>query len=86
MVDGAYREWNRSHEEIRNRGAMGNLNRGIEIKTHGVNTRLIAWPGNGFQTQSVHVLTLKPGDASERYTYGMAEEALLCLWVRVKSS
>lgn len=23
---------------------------------------------------------MKPGDASERYTYGMAEEALLCLW------
>ncbi len=55
MVDGAYREWNRSHEEIRSRGAMGNLNRGIEIETHGVSTRLIAWPGNGFQTQSIHV-------------------------------
>ena len=80
MVNEAYREWNRTHDEIRTGGAMGNLNRGIEITTHGVNTRLIAWPGNGFQTQSVHVLTLAPGDASESYRYDMAEEAMLCLW------
>ena len=80
MIDEKYREWNRTHDEIRTHGAMGNLNRGIEITTHGINTRLIAWPGNGFQTESVHVLTLKPGDASDCYTYDMAEEALLCLW------
>ena len=80
MIDEKYREWNRTHDEIRTHGAMGNLNRGIEITAHGINTRLIAWPGNGFQTESVHVLTLKPGDASDCYTYDMAEEALLCLW------
>jgi gentisate 1,2-dioxygenase len=82
VIDEKYREWNRTHEQIRAQGAMGNLNRGIEITTHGINTRLIAWPGNGFQTESVHVLTLKPGDASDNYTYDMAEEALLCLWGR----
>jgi gentisate 1,2-dioxygenase len=59
---------------------MGNLQRRIEITAHGLKTRLIAWPGNGFQTESVHVLTLAPGDASELYTYDMAEEAFLCLW------
>jgi gentisate 1,2-dioxygenase len=59
---------------------VGNLKRGIEITAHGVNTRLIAWPGNGFQTESVHVLTLQPGDASDLYTYDMAEEVFLCLW------
>lgn len=80
VIDEKHREWNRTHEEIRTHGAMGNLNRGIEITTHGINTRLIAWPGNGFQTESVHVLTLKPGEASDCYTYDMAEEALLCLW------
>ena len=75
----AYRERNRTREQIRSGGAIANLNEGIEIATHGVATRLIAWPGNGFQTQSVHVLTLKPGDASEQYTYDMAEEAMVCL-------
>jgi gentisate 1,2-dioxygenase len=79
VIDEKYREWNRTHDQIRQRGAMGNLNRGIEITAHGMKTRLIAWPGNGFQTESVHVLTLKPGDASDHYTYDMAEEALVCL-------
>jgi mannose-6-phosphate isomerase-like protein (cupin superfamily) len=80
MIDDAYREWNRSHDKIRRRGAVGNLNRGIEITTNGVAARLIAWPGNGFQTESVHVVTLRPGDETERYTYDMAEEALFCVW------
>jgi gentisate 1,2-dioxygenase len=80
MIDEKFREWNRGHDQIRSRGAMGNLNRGIEITTRGIDTRLIAWPGNGFQTESVHVLTLQPGDASDLYTFDMAEEALLCLW------
>ena len=69
----------RTLEEIRASGAIGNLQDGPEITTNGVPTRLIAWPGNGFQTESVHVLTLHPGDHSDTYAYGMAEEALLCL-------
>jgi mannose-6-phosphate isomerase-like protein (cupin superfamily) len=77
--DDLMREWNRTHDQIRSAGAVGSLNRGIEIETHGVATRLIAWPGNGFQTQSIHVLTLPPGAASAEYTYDMAEEALLCI-------
>lgn len=72
-------ERNRTREQIRRSGGIANLNHGIEIATHGISTRLIAWPGNGFQTQSVHVLTLKPGDESEMYTYDMAEEAMVCL-------
>lgn len=75
----AYRERNRTRQQIRQGGAIANLNDGIEIEIHGVLTRLIAWPGNGFQTQSVHVLTLAPGVESERYTYDMAEEAMICL-------
>jgi quercetin dioxygenase-like cupin family protein len=69
----------RTLEEIRSAGSVGNLQDGAEITTNGVSTRLIAWPGNGFQTESVHVLTLRPGDESNIYTYGMAEEAMLCL-------
>jgi quercetin dioxygenase-like cupin family protein len=67
-----------THEQIRRHGAIGSLNEGVVIKTHGVHTRLVAWPGNGYQTESVHVLTLKPGESSSSYAYTLAEEVLLC--------
>lgn len=67
----------RHHAEIRARGAIGNLAEGPVIRIHEVSTRLLAWPGNGFQTEAVHVLTLKPGEGTDLYTYGMAEEAML---------
>lgn len=74
-----YRERNRTRAQIKQSGAIGSLNDGIEITTHGVATRLIGWPGNGFEHQSVHVLTHRPGDESERYAYDGAEEAMICL-------
>ena len=74
-----YRAWYRDAAEIRSEGGIGSLNQGIEVEIHGVSTRIIAWPGNGYQTQSIHVLTLKPGQEMELHTYGMAEEAMLCL-------
>jgi gentisate 1,2-dioxygenase len=74
-----YLERNRTREQIRQSGAIGSLNDGIEITTHGIATRIIAWPGNGFEHQSVHVLTHRPGDESERYAYDGAEEAMICL-------
>lgn len=78
--DEIYRARNRTHQEIRCKGAIGNLNDGIEITTtHGIHTRLIAWPGNGFQTECVHVLTHHPGHESEMYCYDMIEESMLCL-------
>lgn len=70
---------NRSHEQVRQSGAIGNLNEGIEIILHDLPTRLIAWPGNGFQTESVHVITVNPGLESPLYTYQISEEALLCV-------
>ena len=79
MTEEGDREQNRTHDQIRSQGAIGNLNEGIEISTHGVSTRLIAWPGNGFQTESVHVLTLKAGDETPIYSYDLSEEAYLCL-------
>jgi len=75
-------KWNarlRAHDQIRSHGAITNLNDGIEITTQGVRTRLIAWPGNGFQTESIHVLTLTPGEESVRYEYDMSDEAMVCL-------
>src|SRR5947207_13277696 len=49
----------RSHDEIRSRGAIGNLNDGSEITTQGVRTRLSAWLVNGFQTEPVEWHTLR---------------------------
>jgi mannose-6-phosphate isomerase-like protein (cupin superfamily) len=79
MTDEQFQARYRTLDEIRSSGAIGNLQDGTEITTNGVQTRLIAWPGNGFQTESVHVLTLHPGEESDVYAYGMAEEAMLCL-------
>ncbi|HEY4279095.1 MAG TPA: cupin domain-containing protein [Conexibacter sp.] len=70
---------NRTHDEIRRHGGLGNLNEGIAVEIHGLSTRLIAWPGNGFQTQSVHVVTHRPGEQSDRFTYPIGEEAAICL-------
>jgi gentisate 1,2-dioxygenase len=65
MIDERYREWNRDHKTIREHGAVGSLSRGIEITVHSMPSRLIAWPGNGYQTESVHVVTLQPGQSSD---------------------
>ena len=72
--------WERycTHTQIQQNGAMTNLGDGIPITAHGIDTRPIAWPGNGFLTESVHVMTVKPGEESERWTYDMAEEAMVC--------
>ena len=79
MADEQFQARFRTREEIRSFGAIGNLQDGAEITTNGLHTRLIAWPGIGFQTEAVHVLTLHPADESDTYAYGMAEEAMLCL-------
>lgn len=73
-----FRERYRTHTQIREGGALGNLAEGIEIETNGIQTRLIAWPGNGFQTLSVHVLTVPKEKTGTLYAYDMAEEALVC--------
>jgi len=78
MADPQHQAKYYTYSQIRAHGAIGNLNEGVVIQTHGVHTRLIAWPGNGFQTESVHVLTLKPGEESASYAYTMAEEVMIC--------
>jgi quercetin dioxygenase-like cupin family protein len=87
-VADAFRARNRSAAEIRSEGAIGNLFDGIETITHGLRTRILAWPGNGYQTESVHLLTVGPGEQGDRYAYDLAEQALLCrhgtvdVWLR----
>ncbi len=86
--DSALRARYRTADQIAAGGAIGNLGEGAQITAHGLATRLIAWPGTGYQTEAVHVLTLEPGDESDRYVYELAEEALLCfkgsgeVWLR----
>ena len=78
----------RSADQIRQHGAIGNLFDGVSIPVHGLDTRLVAWPGTGYQTEAVHVTTVKPGEQSDRYTYDLSEEAILCrhgsveVWLR----
>jgi uncharacterized cupin superfamily protein len=79
MAQEQYQAKYRTLDQIRAGGAIGNLQDGLTIDTHGISTRLIAWPGVGYQTEAVHVLTLHPGDESTNYAYTLAEEAMLCL-------
>lgn len=78
----------RTAQQIRAEGAIGNLFDGPTITAHGLQTRLLGWPGNGFQTESVHVTDVQPGEQSDQYTYDLAEEAILCrhgvveVWLR----
>jgi mannose-6-phosphate isomerase-like protein (cupin superfamily) len=88
MIPDELRARYRTHDEIRAHGAIGNLGDGVEITAHGLSTRLLAWPGTGFQTEAVHVITVEPGQESERFCYDLAEEAMLCrsgkvdVWLR----
>jgi mannose-6-phosphate isomerase-like protein (cupin superfamily) len=79
VINETHRERYRTQDQIRRDGAIGNLNDGTEVTIHAIPTRLIAWPGNGFHTESVHVLTLRPGVESESDRYDMAEVAMVCL-------
>ena len=88
MIPDELRARYRAAKKIRDEGAIGNLFDGVSITAHGLDTRLLAWPGTGYQTESVHVTTVKPGQQSDRYTYDLAEEAILCrygtaeVWLR----
>jgi mannose-6-phosphate isomerase-like protein (cupin superfamily) len=78
----------RDHAVIRASGAVSGLADGAQSTINGLTTRLVAWPGTGFQTEAVHVITVEAGQESERYRYDLAEEALLChsgggeVWLR----
>ena len=68
----------RTAAQIKVSGAIGKLRDGAQITAHGVATRLLAWPGTGFQTEAVHVVTVQPNEQSEHWCYDLAEDALLC--------
>ena len=74
-----YHARNRTREEIRTRGAVFNLNEGLETTIHGIQTRLVVWPGVGPTESALHTLIVRPGDESEMYNLGMSDEAMVCL-------
>ncbi len=78
MTTHEFRARYRTPQQIRSGGAIGSIFDGPEITVHGLATRLLAWPGTGFQTEAVHLTIVDPGQASDRYTYDLAEEAFLC--------
>jgi quercetin dioxygenase-like cupin family protein len=79
LAPAPYRARNRTREQIKQTGAVGNVNDGIEIETHGLRTRLLAWPGNGLERGSIHLLTLAPGDTGAMHQYDQAEQGMICI-------
>lgn len=97
MFNDPARANNRTREEIRHRGAVFNINYGVEIgEDRDCVTRLIGWPGVGTRMVSFHLLTHKPGGGYELHHHPMSEESLICVrgkgeinlgagWVRVEA-
>lgn len=79
MKPSDYRASSRTREEISRRGAVFSLNEGVETVIHGIQTRLVIWPGVGVTESAVHLLTVRPGDESANYAIGMSDEAMVCL-------
>ncbi|MCX8023546.1 MAG: cupin domain-containing protein [Syntrophorhabdaceae bacterium] len=88
---------NRTREEIRTRGAIFNINEGIDIES-GKNciTRLIGWPGVGTRMVAFHLLIHKPGGGFDMHSHPISEESVTCIkgrgevnfgsgWVKVEA-
>lgn len=74
------RAHNRTTEEISRRGAVFNINEGIEIQD-GLNcaTRLVGWPGNGTRMVSFHLLTHHCAGGYQLHKHPMSEESIICI-------
>lgn len=74
------RAHNRTFDEIRTRGAIFNINEGIEVENgQECVTRLVGWPGNGPRMVSFHVLTHKAGGGFQLHSHPISEESLICI-------
>jgi quercetin dioxygenase-like cupin family protein len=72
--------YNRTREEIRTRGAIFNINEGIDIDNgNGCITRLIGWPGIGTRMVCFHLLIHKPGGAFAMHSHPISEESVTCI-------
>lgn len=64
MTDESLHARYRSPAQIRTGGAIGNIFDGPQVVIHGLRTLLLAWPGTGFQTESVHLTVVEPGQST----------------------
>jgi quercetin dioxygenase-like cupin family protein len=80
VADDPARAHNRTIEEIRTRGAIFNINEGIEVADgQKCRTRLVGWPGNGTRMVSFHLLTHEPAGGYEMHRHPISEESLVCI-------
>jgi gentisate 1,2-dioxygenase len=71
---------NRTREEIRTRGAIFNINEGIDIDNgNKCLTRLIGWPGIGTRMVAFHLLIHKPGGSFATHGHPISEESMTCI-------
>ena len=79
MTDPARAQY-RTREEIRTRGAIFNINEGIDIDNgQGCITRLIGWPGVGTRMVAFHLLIHKPGGSFAMESHPISEECITCI-------
>ncbi|MBP2652677.1 MAG: cupin protein [Firmicutes bacterium] len=78
--DDPARAYNRTREEIRTRGAIFNINEGINIDSgNDCITRLIGWPGVGTRMVAFHLLIHKPGGSFSMHSHPISEESMICI-------
>jgi gentisate 1,2-dioxygenase len=74
------RAGNRTREEVRTRGAIFNINEGIDIDNgNKCLTRLIGWPATGTRMVSFHLLIHRPGGGFEMHNHPISEECVTCI-------
>ncbi|MCL5935484.1 MAG: cupin domain-containing protein, partial [Firmicutes bacterium] len=74
------RAHNRTIEEISRRGAIFNINEGIEIQdSQNCATRLVGWPGNGTRMVSFHLLTHHYAGGYQLHKHPISEESIICI-------
>ena len=80
LKDDPLRSYNRNRELIGKRGAVFNINEGIDYPAgEGCTLRLIGWPGTGTRMVSFHLLIHKPGGATDMHNFLIGEECIVCL-------
>ena len=80
LRDDPARAYNRTRDEIRTRGAIFNINEGLDVENgKGCVTRLIGWPAVGTRMVSFHLLIHKPGGSFETQIRPISEVRMTCL-------
>ena len=71
---------NRTRQEVTTRGAVFNINEGIEVADGSkCVTRLIGWPGVGTRMVSFHLLTHHKGGFYAMHQHPASEESMICI-------